>query len=104
MEKAAVCHLKQAQVDQIKNLTSVEWDGVKGFSGSCISVRRDFVSVVEVSLCPFYCLLKDSARRQGHQSSHLFLGFIGASALQPKCFENSRELEMVPMTLNLDGL
>lgn len=29
---------------------------------------------------------------------------MGASALQLKCFENSCELEMVPMTLNLDGL
>ncbi|TNN62528.1 hypothetical protein EYF80_027231 [Liparis tanakae] len=39
-----------------------------------------------------------------HQSSHLCLGFMGASALQPKCLENSCELEMVPMTRNRDGL
>lgn len=29
---------------------------------------------------------------------------MGASVLHPKCFENSRELEMLPMTRNLDGL
>lgn len=44
------------------------------------------------------------ASARHHQSSHLCLGFMGASALHPKCFENSGELEMLPMTLNLDGL
>lgn len=39
-----------------------------------------------------------------HHRSHLFFGFMGAPALQPKCLEKSRELDMVPMTRNLDGL
>lgn len=39
-----------------------------------------------------------------HQSSHLRLGFIGESSLQPKCLENSWELETVPMTRKRDGL
>lgn len=53
-----------------------------------------------ILLCPFCFFIA----QQPHQSSHLCSGFMGAFALQPKCLENSRELEMEPMTLNFDGL
>lgn len=46
---------------------------------------------------------RERGTRRYHRS-HLFFGFMGAPALQPKCFEKSRELDTVPMTRNLDGL
>lgn len=39
-----------------------------------------------------------------HHSSHFLLGFIGELTGQPKCLENSSELDTVPMTRKRDGL
>lgn len=68
-------------------------------SEETLSVSQAYFSNIHFTAC-----WKTAWKMRHHQRSHLCLGFMGASALQPKCFENACELEMVPMTLNLDGL
>lgn len=70
-----------------------------------LSFLRDFASILlQIPNAHFATCHTEKWVAKHHQSSHLCLGFMGESALQPKCSENSWELEMVPITRNLDGL
>lgn len=97
-------HTEQAHFVPIR--ISIKWQGSRSFSGSCVPCPERLCLYLKLFSLTSISLLADKQHRamRHHQSSHLCLGFMAASALQPKCFENSRELEMVPMTLNLDGL
>lgn len=82
------------------------WGALSGKATGVISDSRlfclEWLAQYLERFSPLSISLHEEMRH--HHKSHLCLGFMGAFALQPKCFENSRELDMVPMTRNLDGL
>lgn len=103
--KNAILHAEQAHSVLMRTLISSKWQ-VGSSVVLVFSIQRDFSRHLKSFSTTSISVFDEKHWTIWHhyQSSHLCLGFIGASALQPKCWENSWELEMVPMTLNLDGL